>query len=193
MGRAAASLTCGLLLLAGCTTEQPQARPTIGSPSPTPSSSQTTDSDNRASQLAKTWELSGSDLPPDWPDVPLPKGTEVVTAYAIGAQPRRTWTATFTGESGTALDMAQPVIDELTERGYIPIAEYVGAAQTNTGLFSFAAPTFAVYVVLGDDDGQPNLVLTVRGSTDDAAGAPDLDDPIAPIPGTTPTASASAS
>ena len=140
------------------------------------------------------WELSGADLPADWPDVPLPKGTEVVTAYAIGADPRRTWTATFISESGTALDMAQPVIDELTERGYVPIAEYVGAAQTNTGLFSFAAPTFAIYVVLGDDDGQPNLVLTVRGSTDDAAaGAPDLDDPIASTPGTTPTGSASAS
>ena len=191
MGRAAAMLTCGLLLLAGCTTDEPQARPTIGSPSPTPSASPTSGSESRASQLAKTWELSGADLPTDWPDVPLPKGTEVVTAYAIGAQPRRTWTATFTGESGTALDMAQPVIDALAERGYIPIAEYVGAAQTNTGLFSFAAPTFAVYVVLGDDDGQPNLVLTVRGSTDDTAGAPHLNDPLTPIPGTAPTGSAS--
>ena len=41
----------------------------------------------------------------------------------------------------------------------------MGAAETNTGLYSFSAPTFAVYVVLGEDDGQPNLVLTVRGST----------------------------
>lgn len=192
-GRVAASMACGVLLLAGCTSSEPQARPTIGSPSPTPSSSPTAVSDSRAAQLAKTWELSGADLPADWPDVPLPKGTEVVTAYAIGAEPRRTWTATFTGDSGTALDMAQPVIEELADRGYVPIAEYVGAAQTNTGLFSFAAPTFAVYVVLGDDDGQPNLVLTVRGSPDDTAGAPDLDSSIAPIPPASPTGSASAS
>ena len=34
-------MACGVLLLAGCTSNEPQARPTIGSPSPTPSSSLT--------------------------------------------------------------------------------------------------------------------------------------------------------
>jgi hypothetical protein len=52
----------------------------------------------------------------------------------------------------------------MRERDFIPIAEYVGPAATNTGLYSFAAPSFAVYVVLGEDDGRPNLVITVRGT-----------------------------
>jgi hypothetical protein len=85
----------------------------------------------------------------------------------------RTWTATFTTDSGTALDMADPIVAALRAREYVPIAEYVGAAETNTGLYSFAAPTFAVYVVLGEDDGQPNLVLTVRGSTG-STGSPGI-------------------
>jgi hypothetical protein len=162
--RAAVAVCASLLVLGGCTAAQPQARPTIGSPSPTPT--RTAAADDRARQLAKEWELTGAPLPEDWPDVPLPKGAEVVTAYAIGSMPRRTWTATFTTDSGTALDMADPIVAELRAREYVPIAEYVGAAETNTGLYSFAAPSFAVYVVLGEDDGQPNLVVTVRGSTD---------------------------
>jgi hypothetical protein len=157
------SLCAGLLLVGGCSTAEPQERPTIGSPSPSPT--QTTAALDRSLQLARTWDLSGAPLPEDWPDVPLPKGAEVVTAYAIGSLPRRTWTATFTTDSGTALDLAEPIVAALRARKYVPIAEYVGAAETNTGLYSFAAPTFAVYVVLGEDDGQPNLVLTVRGST----------------------------
>jgi hypothetical protein len=162
--RAAVAVCASLLVLGGCAPAEPQPRPTIGSPSPTPT--QTAAADDRARQLAKEWELTGAPLPEDWPDVPLPKGAEVVTAYAIGALPRRTWTATFTTDSGTALDMADPIVAELRAREYVPIAEYVGAAETNTGLYSFAAPSFAVYVVLGEDDGQPNLVVTVRGSTD---------------------------
>lgn len=172
-GRAALLVTCSAVLLAGCATETPVARPTIGSPSP--AAVQATDTEDRTTQLARDWELTGSPLPNDWPDVPLPRGTEVVTAYAIGADPRRTWTATFTTTSGTALDMAEPVVAALREREYVPIAEYVGAANTNTGLYSFAAPTFAIYVVLGEDDGQPNLVLTVRGSADESAGLPNID------------------
>ena len=156
-------LCAGLLVLGGCGAAEPQARPTIGSPSPTPTP--TTAAFDRAVQLAEQWNLTGAPLPADWPDVPLPKGAEVVTAYAIGSPPRRTWTATFTTDSGTALEMADPIVAALRAREYVPIAEYVGAAETNTGLYSFAAPTFAVYVVLGEDDGQPNLVLTVRGST----------------------------
>ncbi len=96
----------------------------------------------------------------------------MVTAYAIGAEPRRTWTATFAADEGTALDIAEPVVAALRERGYMPIAEYVGDAATNTGLYSFAADTFAVYVVLGEDDGQPNVVITVRGTTDPNVGLP---------------------
>ena len=46
-------------------------------------------------------------------------------------------------------------------------ADTVGV--TFTGLYSFAAPLFAVYVVLGEDDGRPNLVITVRGSASDPA------------------------
>ena len=149
--------------LGGCAAAEPQARPTIGSPSPTPT--QTTAAATEPFSWPEQWELTGAPLPDDWPDVPLPEGAEVVTAYAIGSMPRRTWTATFTTDSGTALDMAEPIVAALRARDYVPIAEYVGAAETNTGLYSFAAPTFAVYVVLGEDDGQPNLVITVRGST----------------------------
>ena len=119
-----------------------------------------------------TYNLTGVELPADWPDIPLPKGTEVVTAYAIGDAPQRTWSATFTQDTGTALKMAEPVVTALRERGYTPIAAYSGEAQTNTGLFSFAAPTFAVYVVLGEDDGLPNVTITVRGTTDADAGLP---------------------
>lgn len=165
------ALCAALVMLGGCSEEAPQARPTIGSPSPTPTPSATTF--DRSLELARQWELTGALLPADWPDVPLPKGTEVVTAYAIGSPPRRTWTATFTTLEGTALDMAEPIVAALRERAYVPIAEYVGAAETNTGLYSFSAPTFAVYVVLGEDDGQPNLVLTVRGSAG-ATDSPDL-------------------
>jgi len=168
--RAALVLCAGLLVLGGCQAAEPQARPTIGSPSPTPT--KTAAALDRARQLAKEWQLTGAPLPEDWPDVPLPKGAEVVTAYAIGSPPRRTWTATFTTDSGTALDMADPIVATLRKREYVPIAEYVGAAETNTGLYSFAAPSFAVYVVLGEDDGQPNVVLTVRGSTDPGGRPP---------------------
>lgn len=181
--------------LAGCA-GSPEPVPTIGSPAPSGSAS--TKVVDRAAELAEQWQLIGVPLPGDWPDVPLPKGSEVVTAYAIGAEPRRTWTATFTTDRGTALDLAEPVVAELRERGYVPIAEYVAEASTNTGLYSFAAPSFAVYVVLGEDDGRPNVVITVRGSTDPSAGLPsDLATlvpsgtatPAAPsAPATTPTA-----
>ena len=197
--RAAVAVCAGLLVLGGCSAPEPQARPTIGSPSPTPT--QATAADDRARQLAKEWKLTGAPLPEDWPDVPLPKGAEVVTAYAIGSMPRRTWTATFTTDGGTALDMADPIVAALRSREYVPIAEYVGAAETNTGLYSFAAPSFAVYVVLGEDDGQPNLVVTVRGSTDPlgtadltgrsptATGAPPASQPAPASPSATGTAS----
>jgi hypothetical protein len=165
---AAVALTAALSL-AGCA-GTPEPVPTIGSPAPTPAASEKVV--DRAAELAEEWELIGSPLPGDWPDVPVPRGSEVVTSYAIGAEPRRTWTATFTTDRGTALDLAEPVVAELRERGYVPIAEYVGEASSNTGLYSFAAPSFAVYVVLGEDDGRPNLVITVRGSTDPSAGLP---------------------
>ena len=156
--------------LGACGSPEPAALPTIGSPSP--SVSEMPVDTGRAVELAREWDLQGAALPADWPDVPLPAGTEVVTAYAIGAEPRRTWTATFAADRGTALDLAEPVVAELRARGYRPIAEYVGAASTNTGLYSFAAPSFAVYVVLGEDDGRPNLVITVRGSTSEAVPLP---------------------
>jgi hypothetical protein len=178
-GRTQAALVlCTGLVLGGCAGGaggEPQATPTIGSPSPSPTPSQATAGVDRPAELAREWDLTGVPLPADWPDVPLPAGAEVVTAYAIGSLPRRTWTATFTTNGGTALDMAEPVVAELRAREYVPIAEYVGAAQTNTGLYSFASPTSAVYVVLGEDDGQPNLVLTVRGSTGAESGLAELE------------------
>jgi hypothetical protein len=180
------TLCAGLLVLGACAPAEPQARPTIGSPSPTPSASAA--GPDRALELAEKWKLTGAPLPEDWPDVPLPKGAEVITAYAIGALPRRTWTATFTTDRGTALDMAEPIVAALRAREYVPIAEYVGAAETNTGLYSFAAPTFAVYVVLGEDDGQPNLVITVRGSI--GSGAAEAQRP--PNPTAAPTSQGAA-
>jgi hypothetical protein len=168
-GRVAVAV-CVAALVAGCAPQEPAPRPTIGSPSP--AAVQSAEVEDRTTRLAREWDLTGAPLPNDWPDVPLPRGTQVVTAYAIGALPRRTWTATFTTTSGTALDMAKPVVRALRERGFTPIAEYVGAATTNTGLYSFAAPSFAVYVVLGEDDGQPNLVITVRGSDGQASDQP---------------------
>jgi hypothetical protein len=188
------AMCVGLLVLGGCGGGEPLARPTIGSPAPTPTP--TAMAFDRSLQLAREWELTGAPLPADWPDVPLPTGAEVVTAYAIGSPPRRTWTATFTTDSGTALDLAAPIVAALRAREYVPIAEYVGAAATNTGLYSFAAPSFAVYVVLGEDDGQPNLVLTVRGSTGaegTGAGGPPAgtgSPASVPTPTTSPTASA---
>jgi len=182
-------MCAGLLALGGCSAAEPLPRPTIGSPTPTPT--QATAGPDRALELADEWGLTGAPLPEDWPDVPLPEGAEVVTAYAIGSPPRRTWTATFTTTGGTALDMAEPIVAELRAREYVPIAEYVGAAETNTGLYSFAAPTFNIYVVLGEDDGQPNLVITVRGSTgpegtEDAPGRPPASAQV-PSPGLTVT------
>lgn len=156
--------------LAGGCGAQPAPVPTIGSPAPTPTP--TGLPSDRSAELAEKWDLTGADLPDDWPDVPVPEGTEVITAYAVGAEPRRTWTATFAADRGTALDLAEPVVAELRDRDYVPISEYLGAASTNTGLYSFAAPTFAVYVVLGEDNGRPNLVMTIRGSTDEGAGLP---------------------
>lgn len=170
-GTAAALLSCAAVLLAGCAGQPGPPRPTIGSPAAatTPSATVT----QGPNDLAEQWDLTGTALPPDWPDVPLPRGATVVNAYAIGAEPRRTWSATFTTSRGTALDLAEPVVTALRDLDFVPIAEYVGAAETNTGLFSFAAPSFAVYVVLGEDDGQPNLVITVRGSADESADATD--------------------
>ena len=155
----------------GCSSGQSSAAPTIGSPAPVVESSAPATAPTD-SELMATYNLTGVELPADWPDIPLPKGTEVVTAYAIGDPPQRTWSATFTQDTGTALKMAEPVVTALRERGYTPIAAYSGEAQTNTGLFSFAAPTFAVYVVLGEDDGLPNVTITVRGTTDADAGLP---------------------
>jgi hypothetical protein len=188
---AVAGLVLAGLLVAGCGGE-PEPLATIGSPTPTPT--QVALAADRPAQLARRFDLTGVPLPADWPDVPVPAGTEVVTAYGIGAEPRRTWTATFLADRGSALDLAEPVVAVLRERGYVPIAEYVGAASTNTGLYSFAAPSFAVYVVLGEDDGRPNLVLTIRGAAalpgQDGAGVVPMP---SPSPSTSPGASSAAS
>jgi hypothetical protein len=184
--RTATALALSVTLLGSGCAGQPEPLPTIGSPSP--SAAQVSADDDRATELARRWDLTGVPLPADWPDVPLPRGTEVVTAYSIGAEPRRTWTATFAADRGTALDLAEPVVAAVRARQYVPIAEYVGAAETNTGLYSFAAPTFAVYVVLGEDDGQPNLVITVRGSI--GSGAAEAQRP--PNPTAAPTSQGAA-
>jgi hypothetical protein len=165
--RRGTALAVAGLVLAGCA-GSPEPLPTIGSPDPTPT--QVSVAADRPAQLAREWDLTGAPLPADWPDVPVPRGTEVVTAYAIGSEPRRTWTATFVADRGTALDLSEPVVAILRERGYVPIAEYVGPASTNTGLYSFAAPSFAAYVVLGEDDGRPNVVITIRGAATLATG-----------------------
>jgi hypothetical protein len=178
-------------VVAGCGSGELTAAPTIGSPAPVVESSSPA-TPGAVSELARTWNLTGVDLPADWPDIPLPKGTEVVTAYAIGDPPRRTWSATFTKDTGTALQMAGPVVAALQARGYTPIAAYSGEAQTNTGLFSFAAPTFAVYVVLGEDDGLPNVTITVRGTTEEDAGLPAASSSAAATsPGTAPSSATS--
>ena len=160
---ASAGLAALVALTSACATGSPSELPTVGSPSPSPTVVGV--DSGRADQLAREWGLVGAALPDDWPDVPLPRDTEVITAYAIGAEPRRTWTATFAADRGTALDLAEPVVAELRERGYQPIAEYVGTAETNTGLYSFAAAESAVYIVLGEDNGRPNIVITVRGTS----------------------------
>ncbi|MGB8019797.1 MAG: hypothetical protein WCF04_01050 [Candidatus Nanopelagicales bacterium] len=178
--RATSALALGaavLLGLGGCSGE-PAALPTIGSPSPSPTPSPT--AADRSSRLATQWQLTGVPLPNDWPDVPLPSDTEVVTAYAIGSDLRRTWTATFAGDTQTALQLAEPLVAGLRAKGFTPVAEYVGPAETNTGLYSFATPTMAVYVVLGEDAGRPNLVVTVRG-----AAQPGPDQSSAPAPSAT--------
>lgn len=168
LNRAACALALGAVLLgpSGCGGE-PKTLPTIGSPSPTSSASPTPG--DRSSQLATQWKLSGVPLPNDWPDVPLPMGTEVLTAYAIGSDLRRTWTATFAGDTGTALQLAEPLVAALRAKGFTPTAQYVGPAETNTGLYSLAKPSLAVYVVLGEDGGRPNLVVTVRGAAQPGA------------------------
>lgn len=182
--RTTTAVIVSTLLLAGCA-GAPHEVPTIGAPAPSASSSPPLSDWPR--ELASTWNLTGARLPEDWPDIPLPRGSEVVTAYAIGTPPTRTWTATFSADRGTALDLAGPVVDALRERGYTPIAQYVGAAETNTGLYSFAAPTFAVYVVLGEDDGYPNVVITVRGG--DAEGLTPSALPSQPTPAVSATPS----
>ncbi|HEX6887558.1 MAG TPA: hypothetical protein VF143_05570, partial [Candidatus Nanopelagicales bacterium] len=115
-GRAGvAAAIAGLgLLLTGCA-GSPEPLPTIGSPTPTPT--EIALAAERPALLARRWDLDGAPLPADWPDVPVPKGTEVITAYGIGTEPRRTWTATFSADRGTALDLAEPVVGELRERG----------------------------------------------------------------------------
>lgn len=188
-GAAAVTSALALAIVAGCAGE-PMALPTIGSPVPTPTA--TLVEEDRSQELERRWDLRGADLPDDWPDVPLPEGTEVITAYAIGNEPRRTWTATFAADGGTALALAEPVVEELRAREYAPIAEYVGAAETNTGLYSFAAPTFAVYIVLGEENERPNLVITVRGSTSATAGLPSGRPSPAASTGATATSSSSA-
>lgn len=163
-GGAAALLT--VAVLTGCA-GTPAALPTIGAPAPT--SSAVASPSNGAESLAQEWDLRGAALPADWPDIPLPAGTDVITAYAIDSEPQRTWTATFASDRGTAIDLAEPVVEELRKRGFAPVAQYVGGAATNTGLYSFAGPGIAVYVVLGEDDGRPNVVITARGSSQPSA------------------------
>ena len=63
--------------LSGCA-GQPTAIPTIGSPEPVAGVSPSMSS-VRSAELARQWKLTGNDLPEDWPDVPLPTGTEVIT------------------------------------------------------------------------------------------------------------------
>lgn len=149
-----------LALLAGCGATNVDT-PVIGSPSAAPSSGPPT-TPGRPGQLRAQWNLSGIDLPGDWPDIALPKDTQVASAYAVGSPPRRTWTASFIGESGTANELAKPIIKQLTKDGYTPVSAYTATADADAGLFGFSGEQYSVYLMLGEVDGRPNLLMTIR-------------------------------
>jgi hypothetical protein len=159
-------LSVATVVLAGCAS--PAYRPpVIGAPTPSAATS-ATQAPGRSEQLRQTWQLTGVDLPSDWPEVPLPKGSNVASAYAVDSAPRRTWTASFVGKSSstgkpvTALAMSKPVTKALLKAGYQPVSAYSAPGDANAGLFSFAGKDYSVYLVLGDLDGHPNIVMTVR-------------------------------
>lgn len=161
-----------LLLLTGCGSAQTDA-PVVGSPSPELSSQPPT-TPGRPGQLRARWNLTGIDLPSDWPDIPLPKGTQVASAYAVDSPPRRTWTASFIGQDGTALELAKPIIKQLAKLGYVPVSAYSATADADAGLFGFTGDHYSVYLMLGEVDGKPNLLITVRqqGTRDSGTSSP---------------------
>lgn len=157
--------------LAGCSGPE-AALPVVGAPAPSPTTT-VTEAPGRADQLRTQYQLTGIDLPSDWPDVPVPPGTSVSSAYAIDASPRRTWTASFVGSASkgapTAEALASPVIKALEKAGYQPISAFTNPDE-DAGLYGFEGPNYSVYLVLGDLDGQPNIVMTVRQRGSKQAG-----------------------
>lgn len=171
--RSALSVVAACLVLAACSGTA-QTPPTIGAPLDSQSATASA-APGRPDQLRAKWDLTGVDLPNDWPDVPVPKGTTVASAYAVDSAPRRTWTASFLSESDkrTASKMAKPVAAALLDAGYQPVSAYT-PDDPNAGLLSFSGPQYSVYLVLGDRDGHPNVVMTVRQRGADESGTPGL-------------------
>lgn len=184
-----------VLALAGCAGPAAEL-PVVGAPTPTPTTT-VTEAVGRADQLRAQYQLGGIDLPSDWPDVPVPPRTSVSSAYAIDASPRRTWTASFVGSASkgapTAQELAGPVLKALEKAEYQPISAFTDPDE-DAGLYGFEGPNYSVYLVLGDLDGQPNIVMTVRQRGAKDAGGATSALPTATLPPvTTPTAPTTAS
>lgn len=114
-------------------------------------------------RLRAKYQLSGMELPADWPAVPAPRGTRVVSAYGIGEEPNRTWSASFVGAaSAGANKLAKPVVAALKANGFQPVSEYLDPSDSSSGLYSLRSTQLAVYLVLGELDGHPNIVMTVH-------------------------------
>ncbi len=176
--RCAAALTTCSLALAGCSAGGGE-RPVIGVPAPSVTPTETVEAMATRTALAVQWELTGASLPADWPDLPLPKGARVVTAYGVGTGDERSWTGTFTAESGTAADLARPMVASLRRLDFQTRTQYLGADRTNSGIFSLADDDFEVFIVLGEDGGRPSVAVTVRrpgpaDTSDPTQGGPTL-------------------
>lgn len=113
--------------------------------------------------LREKYQLSGMELPADWPAVPVPRATRVVSAYGIDVKPNRTWSASFVGATSTSANkLAKPVVKSLKADGFQRVSEYLDPSDSSSGLYSLRSSQLSVYLVLGELDGHPNVVMTVR-------------------------------
>lgn len=161
-----AAAACFLLTVGACAGTTPAALPTVGataggtsSTSPPPPTE-----GGSSAALAAEYGLTGMALPADWPTgVPLPSGTRVVSAFAIGEDPDRTWSASFVGPADTGADkLAKPIVKALKKDGFEPTSEYHDPDDVDSGLYGLAGRDLAVYLVLGETDGHPSIVMSVR-------------------------------
>ncbi|MGV1003445.1 MAG: hypothetical protein ACOYEV_01510 [Candidatus Nanopelagicales bacterium] len=172
MRRTAVPLLCGTLLLStGCASTPlatPDDMPTVGAPQTVTASptGEPTVAAGSGARIAEKYNLTGMALPADWPSaVPVPAGTRVVSAFAIGESPQRTWSASFLGSSDTGADkLAKPVVKKLRKAGFAPTSEYHDPQDADSGLYGLSNKKLAVYLVLGETDGHPSIVMTVRQS-----------------------------